>query len=50
MRLSLGQKSVIDFIVTDVHLMRESRELNVFSTDIGMSDHFRVWLELGKVA
>ena len=47
---SLDQKSVIDFIVTDVELMRESGEVNVNSTDIGLSDHFLVWLELGRVA
>ena len=49
-RPSLDQKSVIDFIVTDVQLMRESGEVNVDSTDIGVSDHFLVWLELGRVA
>ena len=49
-RPSLGQKSVIDFIVMDVQLMRESGEVNVDSTDIGVSDHFLVWLELGRVA
>ena len=41
-RPSLDQKSVIDFIVTDVELMRESGEVNVDSTDIGVSDHFLV--------
>ena len=49
-RPSLDQKSVIDFIVTDVQLMRESGEVIVDSTDIGVSDHFLVWLELGRVA
>ena len=49
-RPSLNQKSVIDFIVADVQLMRESGEVNVDSTDIGVSDHFLVWLELGRVA
>ena len=49
-RPSLDRKSVIDFIVTDVQLMRESGEVNVDSTDIGVSDHFLVWLELGRVA
>ena len=43
-RPSLDQKLVIDFIVTDVQLMRESGEVNVDSTDIGVSDHFLVWL------
>ena len=49
-RPSLGQKSVIDFIVTDVYLMRESGEVNVDSTVIGLSNHFRFWLEFGRVA
>ena len=48
-RPSLDQKSVIDFIVMDVQLMRESGEVNVDSTNIGVSDHFLVWLELGRV-
>ena len=33
-RPSIDQKSVIDFIVTDVQLMRKSGEVNVDSTDI----------------
>ena len=49
-RPSLDQKLVIDFIVTNVQLMRESGEVNVDSTDIGVSDHFLVWFELGRVA
>ena len=49
-RQSLDQISVIDFIVTDVQLMRKSGEVNLDSTDIGVSDHFLVWLELGRVA
>ena len=49
-RPSLDQRSVIDFIVTDVQLMRESGEVNVDSTDIGVSDHFLVWFELDRVA
>ena len=49
-RPSLEQKSVIDFIVMDVQLMRESGEVNIASTDIGVSDHFLVWFELGRVA
>ena len=44
MRPSLHQKSVIDFIVTDVQLRRESGEVSVDSTDVGVSDHFLVWL------
>ena len=50
LRPSLDHKSVIDFIVTDVQLMRESGEVNIDSTDVGVSDHFLVWLELGRVA
>ena len=49
-RPSLGQKSVIDFIVTDVHFMRESGEVNVDSTVIGLSNHLLFWLEFGRVA
>ena len=49
-RPSLDQKSVIDFIVMDVQLMRKSGEVNEDSTDIGVSDNFLVWFELGRVA
>ena len=48
-RPSLQQKSVIDYVVTDVQLMRESGDVQVDTTDIGASDHFLVWLELGRV-
>ena len=41
---------MIDFIVMDVQLIMESGEVNVDSTDIGVSDHFLVWLELVRVA
>ena len=30
--------------------MRESGEVNVDSTDIGVSNHFLLWLEFGRVA
>ena len=36
-RLSLQQKSMIDYIVTDVQLMRESGDVQVNITDIGAS-------------
>ena len=49
-RPSLDQKSVIDYIITDVQLLRESGDVCIDSTDIGMSDHFLVWLELGRTA
>ena len=48
-RPGLDQKSVRDFIVMNVQLIRESGEVHVNLTGIGMSDHFLVWLELGKV-
>ena len=48
-RPSLQQKSVIDYIVTDMQLMRESGDVQVNITDIGTSDPFLVWLELGRV-
>ena len=49
-RPSLYQKSVIDYIITDAQLLRESGDVCIDSTDIGMSDHFLVWLELGRTA
>ena len=49
-RPSLDQKSVIDSIITDAQLLRESGDVCIDSTDIGMSDNFLVWLELGRTA
>ena len=40
-RPSLNHKSVIDYVVTDIHLMRESGSVQIDSTDIGASDHFQ---------
>ena len=40
-RPSLKQKSIIDHIITDVH---------VDGTDIGSSDHFLVWMELRRAS
>jgi endonuclease/exonuclease/phosphatase family metal-dependent hydrolase len=48
-RPNLQQKSVVDYVVTDVQLMRESGVVQVDITDIGASDHLLVWLELGWV-
>ena len=48
-RPSLQQKSVIDYIVTDMQLMRESGDVQINITDFGASDHFLLWLELGRV-
>ena len=39
-RPSLDQKSVIDYIITDAQLLRESGDVCIDSTDIGMSDNF----------
>ena len=49
-RPSVGQRSVIDFIITDLQLMRESGDMHVDSTDIGTLDHFLVSLKVGRVA
>ena len=49
-RPSLKQKSVIDYIITDTEVLAESGELCVVNADIGCSDHFLVWMELGMVA
>ena len=46
-RPSLNQKSVIDYVLAD-QLMRESGVVQVDRTDIGASDHYLVWLELGR--
>ena len=48
-RLSRGQKSIIDYIITDYTLMKDSSRLYVDQTDIGSSDHYLVWLGLGKL-
>ena len=34
--------------LTDAQLFWESGDVRIDSTDIGMSDHFLVWLELGR--
>ena len=39
-RPSLDQRSTMD-----AQLLRESGDVCIDSTDIGMSDHFLVWLE-----
>ena len=44
----LGHKSIIDYIITDRALMKESSNVFVDSTDIGSSDHYLVWFELGR--
>ena len=47
-RPSLNQRSVIDYVIADNQLMRESGVVQVDRTDIGASDHYLVWLELGR--
>ena len=47
-RPSLKQKSIIDYIITDAQLLEVSGNVHVDRTDIGSSDHFLVWMELGR--
>ena len=44
----LGHKSIIDYIITDKALMKASSDVFVDRTDIGSSDHYLVWFELGR--
>ena len=44
----LGHKSISDYIITDKALMKESSNVFVDRTDIGSSDHYLVWFELGR--
>ena len=39
---------MIDYMIADNQLMRELGVVQVDRTDIGASDHYLVWLELGK--
>ena len=48
-RPSLDQKSVIDCILMDEQLMAVSVNVIDDSTDVGCSDHFLVWMEIGRV-
>ena len=48
LRPSLKQKSIIDYIITDAQLLEVSGNVHVDGTDIGSSDHFLVWMELGR--
>ena len=48
-RPGLKQKSIIDYIIiTDMQMLKKSGKLCVDTTDIGISDHFLLWLELGR--
>ena len=46
-RPGLKQKSIIDYIITDMQILKKSSKLCVDRTDIGILDHFLLWLELG---
>ena len=49
-RPGLKQKSIIDYIIiTDMQMLKNSGKLCVDRTDIGISDHFLLWLELGRL-
>ena len=45
-RPGLKQKSIIDYIITDMQMLKKSGKLCVDRTDIGISDHFLLWLKL----
>ena len=47
-RPSLKQKSIMDYIITDGDSRKASGDVHVDSSDIGCSDHFLVWMELGR--
>ena len=53
-RPGLKQKYVIEYIVTDMQMLKKFGKLCVDRTDIEISDHFLLWLELrhtkGKVS
>ena len=48
-RPGLKQTSIIDYIITDIQMLKKSGKLCVDRTDIGISDHFLLWLELGHL-
>ena len=41
--------SIIDYVITDAQLMASSGNVQVVNTDIECSDHFLVWMELGRI-
>ena len=49
-RPSLKQKSIIDYVITDAQLMAVSGDVHVDTTGIGCSDHFLVWVKIGRAA
>ena len=48
-RLGLKQKSIINYIIADMQMFKSSCKLCVDRTDIGISDHFLLWLKLGHL-
>ena len=44
----MKQKSIIDYIVTDEALRKASGDVCVDASDIGCSDHFLAWMDLGR--
>ena len=40
---------MIDYVIADNQLIRESGVVQVGRTDIGASDHYLVWLKLGRI-
>ena len=49
-RPSLKQKSIIDYIIMNEEAsMKTSGVVHVETSDIGCSDHFLVWMKLGRV-
>ena len=49
-RRSPKQKSIIDYITADTQLLEVSGNVHEDVTDIGSSDHFLVWMELGRAS
>ena len=43
------QMSIIYYVITDAQLMAASGTIQVDNTDSGCSDHFLVWMELGRI-
>ena len=44
----LCHKSITDYLITNKFLMNSSNDVFVDKTDIGSSDHYLVWFELGR--
>ena len=49
-RSSQKQKSITDYIITDTQLLEVTGNVHEDGTDIGSSDHFLVWMELGRAS